>query len=394
MKEKGSDEATVSLREDVASGTAILFFSISQGMTSVLVPLVATAAGYGLGMVGFLVGVSAVAQLVARAGMGQLLDLFSTRTFLIAALCFMAISCLLLGFSAAPWSFVVSQLFQGAARGYFFTGAQTHVVRGARRSAAAMTFMNVTNGAGLLSGPVIAGFIGDVSLEWAMLVSAGISIVAIPAAILMVRYEPFGRPVRDPGIPTVRMWRRPGVATSGWMAATAGSWRALLSSYLPVLITEAGHSIPMAGVMTTIANVAALVGAGVATTVRRLGIRASCVIGIVLTAGGVATTVFLLHDLVLAGIFLAVSAVGAGIMQTLGPALGADVVAPQERGRAMATIGTFRAVSLLLTPMGIGALVFVLPSAAVASAVVSVVMAIPALVGTRSAPRRLDGREV
>jgi hypothetical protein len=164
------------------------------------------------------------------------------------------------------------------------------------------------------------------------------------------------------------------------MGATAGAWRGTLNSYLSILVVEAGHAVPVAGAMMTVANLAALGGSAVAGTVRRLGAHASTAFGTVLAAGGIAVMVFLLPHLVWAGVFLAISGIGAGVLQTLGPALGAEAVSAQERGRSIALAGTFRAVSLLVVPMGIGALVFVLPSAALATAIVAVATAVPPLV--------------
>lgn len=100
---------------------------------------------------------------------------------------------------------------------------------------------------------------------------------------------------------------------------------------------------------------------------------------------------FLTNHLVATGIFLFISGVGAGILQTLGPALATDAVQPQERGRAMASIGTLRAISLLVTPMGIGALVFILPSVAVATTIVAVAVGAPGIVaGAKLRPPTQD----
>nr|WP_281370339.1 MFS transporter [Microbacterium pseudoresistens] len=356
-------------------------FSVSLGMATVIVPLLATAAGYQLGVVGFLIGVSAITQIVARAGMGVLMDRFSTRTFILASLLLLAASCAVLAASDALWAFIVSQLLQGAGRAYFFTGTQTHVVRGTRPAVSALAIMNVTNGIGLLVGPLLAGFIGDSSLILALVVAAAIAGVAILTCVFLVRYEPFVKqqPIEGEVKPS-RMWRRSGVMTAGWMGAVAGAWRGILNSYLPLLITQAGHSIPVAGAMMTLANLAALGGSAVATPVRRLGIPISTVLGTALVSLGTAAMALSTANFVWSGIFLAISGIGAGVLQTLGPALGAESVDPQERGRSIAAIGTFRAISLLITPMGIGALVFVLPSAAVATAVVAVAVAVPAMV--------------
>lgn len=367
------------LSEDVLSESTILLFSVSLGMATVLVPLVASAAGYSLGAVGFLIGVSAITQIIARAGMGALMERFRTRSFILVSLSLLSASCLLLAVTHALWAFVISQLLQGAARAYFFTGTQTHVIRGTRPAVSALTIMNVTNGVGLLVGPVVAGFIGAASLQLGLAVAGAVAGVAIPLCVFLSAYEPFEKADAQSSASTIPIWRRPGVAASGWMGAAAGAWRGILNSYLPVLVTAAGHSIPVAGVMTTIANLAALGGSAAAPLVRRVGARASAIAGTVLATAGVAVMVYLLSDLIWAGVFLVISGVGAGILQTLGPALGSEAVGPEERGRAIAMIGTFRAVSLLVTPMGIGALVFVLPSAAIATSVVAVAAALPAL---------------
>lgn len=365
--------------EDVIAQATILMFSISLGMGQVLVPLVATAEGYSLSAVGFLVAVSAVTQIIARAGMGPLMDRFSTKSFILASVILLGLSAVLLGFSDALWAFVVSQLLQGAARAYFFTGAQTHVVRGSRPAVSAMSLMNITNGIGLLVGPLVAGFVGDISLQAALYVAGALAGVGAVTGIFLIRYEPFSKPAADPGRKTVPVWRRPGVVTAGWMGATAGAWRAILNSYLPVLVTAAGHSIPMAGAMTTLANLAALGGATVARVIKRMGVRASTVLATALLIVGTALFALLVDDLWISGLFLALSGLGGGILQTLGPALAAEAVTPEERGRSIASVGTYRAISLLVTPMGIGALVLVLPTAGLATAVVAVLVGLPGL---------------
>jgi MFS family permease len=371
--------------EDVIAQTTIFLFSVALGMATVVVPLVATASGYALGAVGFLVATSAVTQIAARAGMGVLMDRFRTRSFVLASLVLLAASCVVLAVSQTFWAFVVSQLLQGAARAYFFTGAQTHVVRGTRTAVSALARMNITNGMGLLIGPLIAGLVGAWSLTAALWIAAAISGVAVFAGAFLVSYEPFTKPRPQPGITARPVWQRPGVVTAGWMGATAGGWRGILNSYLAVLITEAGHSIPVAGAMMTLANLAALVGSSLATPLRRLGVGASTLWGTVLAAGGTAAMALLVPNLALACVFLVLSGLGGGILQTLGPALAAESVSSEERGRSIASVGTFRAISLLVTPMGIGALVFVLPSPAIATAIVAVALGVPAMVARRSA---------
>jgi MFS family permease len=82
---------------------------------------------------------------------------------------------------------------------------------------------------------------------------------------------------------------------------------------------------------------------------------------------------------------LALSGLGAGALQTVGPAVATDAVHPEERGEAIAAAGTFRAAALFAAPLAIAGAITVVPLAA-AMAVVGVAIAAPALRATRRAP--------
>jgi len=188
--------------------------------------------------------------------------------------------------------------------------------------------MNVRNGVGLLTGPILAGVIGDVPLQGALLVAAGLAAVAVPVPPVLARPAPFAGPVVDGG--------------------------------------------PAAGALTTAAHLAALCGSLTAGIVYRMGIGALIVLATGLAIGGTAVAAFTTGPLWLAAAFLFVSGIGAGLLQTLGPTLATESAGLEERGRSLAAVGTCRAASLLLVPRGIGALVLVLPSAALAAAAVVV----------------------
>lgn len=63
----------------------------------------------------------------------------------------------------------------------------------------------------------------------------------------------------------------------------------------------------------------------------------------------------------LVGLALAVSGLGAGALQTVGPAVATDAVHPEERGEAIAATGAFRAAALFVAPLGAAAVVLVAP---------------------------------
>ena len=365
-------------RQDLLAGSAILLFSTSLSMAMVLIPLVAAASGYSLAAVGFLVATAAVTQIFARMGMGPLMDRVPTKFFLILALSLMLVSCLLLGLSDELWIFVLSQLLQGAARAYFFTGSQIHVVRGRRPAVSALSMMHVNNGTGLLIGPVLSGFIGNSSLQVALFIAGGIAAAAMPAAIMLTRHDPFVRRKPTAGQRERPVWLQPGVVAAGWMGISAGTWRSITVSYLPLVLTDAGHSILVIGILASLANLAALLGSSIAQRVRQMGVRASAVLSTLLAIVGISVVSFVASSLWLVGAFLFISGIGGGLLQTLGATLASEAVSPEDQGRSIAAAGTYRAMAMFVVPMGIGALVLVLPTVALATAMVATVVGLPA----------------
>ncbi len=131
---------------------------------------------------------------------------------------------------------------------------------------------------------------------------------------------------------------------------SAGAWRGLLSSYVPVALDAARQPASTIGVLVSVANGASVVGSAVvARACYRRMVRAFVFATL---ATGVATgLVALAADAPwAAAALLAVSGLGAGALQTVGPAIAADSVHREERGEAIAAAGTFRAAALFAAP--------------------------------------------
>ncbi|TFB75023.1 MFS transporter [Cryobacterium glaciale] len=362
-------------------------FSVAQAMTAVIVPLLAITAGHGIEIIGVIVAVSAISQTAARLGLGRLMTLLPTRIFVVMATILLAASCILLASSDALWAFIVSQLLQGAARAYFWTGSQTHVVRTADSAVSALARLNVVQGVGQLVGPALAGLIGVWSLEVALLAAGGLAAFATVPACFLTRFDPFA-PAKRPGRRREnRIWLRPGVGAAANMTACAGAWRGILNSYLPVILTAAGHSVASVGALVTVANLAALGGSAASARVMALGQRAVSGITILAAGLGLATAAFFPATLAVVICGLVISGAGAGILQTVGPALAADSVGAEERGSAIAAIGAFRSVALLASPLAAAGLVLLLPTAAIATGLAGILVAAPAAAVFRSANR-------
>ncbi|MCL4553118.1 MAG: MFS transporter, partial [Candidatus Marsarchaeota archaeon] len=80
----------------------------------------------------------------------------SDKVLVSAACLAMAVSGLLVAWSAYVLVFVASELIQGFARGTFWTAATTHVVRQEGPSVGRMAAVNLLSSGGLLAGPILA----------------------------------------------------------------------------------------------------------------------------------------------------------------------------------------------------------------------------------------------
>ena len=349
-------------------------FSFALGMASVALPLQAVAVGYSAVEVGLLTAVSAISQMVGRLSLGHVMRVVPDWLIVAVASLFLAASCLVVVGSSAVAPFVIAQLLQGIARAAFWTGSQTHVVRGDGSSVKALASVNLVGNLGLLSGPVVAGFLIADDARLALGVSAGAAVLAVLPAARLDRLPPFRKlSDRQPG----RMWQRRGVWEGCYAGVTAGAWRGLLGSYVPLALVHAGHVSLTVGVLVAVANAAAILGAWLVgriddeSRIPHVLLLGTPVTGLALAAVGP-----LAFSSVLAGLALVVSGIAAGVLQVLGPATAADAVHPEERGEAIAASGTWRAASLFVAPLATAGLVAFLPIGA-AMVVTGAAMAVP-----------------
>lgn len=352
-----------------------MVFSLALGLATVALPLLAIAAGYSVAEIGVLTAVSAIAQMTTRLVLGPVMRIFPDWTLIAAASVLLAASNALLVLSAALVPFVVAEVLQGVSRACFWTGSQTHVVRGAGSAVGALANVNLVSSVGLLGGPVLAGFLAESSPQLALAVGAGIGIVGFVPSLFLRRLPPFSPP---PNPPPGRLWRRPGVDAGCWAGVTAGAWRGLLSSYVPVALSAAQQSSSTIGALVSVANAASLTGAGIVGRIRVAWMARTYAVGAVATGVATGVVALLASSPWAAAVALAVSGLGAGALQTLGPAIATEAVHHQERGDAIAVTGTFRAAALFLAPLGVAGLVSAVPLAAAMGAA-GALITLPAL---------------
>jgi len=371
-------------RDSAASTVAAATYSVALGTGSVALPLLALRAGYSATEVGILTAASAVGQIVSRFGLGALMRRVPDWYLVAASGVVLVISSGVVVGSAAWVPFLLAQVLQGASRALFWTGAQTHVMRGNRPAASRLAVFNLAAGAGFLGGPLLAGVLSEETPELAMGVAAGVAAVGILPTFLLDRLPPFAQPQDRP---RGRLWRRPDVNLGCWAAVTSAGWYGVLTSYVPVVLDEAGHSASAIGVLVTLSHTAALVGVGASGRIPTRVAVPVLLAGIVLTGTSTAMTGVAASSALLSGVLLAIAGGFAGMLQVLGLAVATQSVDSEERGDVVNLSGVFRSVALFSVPLGTAGLVLLVPLVP-ALAAVGVALSLPAvMVGVR---RRSD----
>ncbi len=371
--------------DSIATSGAAFLFSSAMGVASVAVPLLALQEGYGVVAVGLLAAVPAVSQMLTRLVLGAVMRVVSDWVLIATAAVMLTVANAMLVASVAVAPFVIAQLFQGVARACFWTGSQTHVVRGEGSSVKALAAVELVSGAGQLAGPVLGGVLAAGSASHAVAAGAVLAALSLVPAFFLDRLPPF-QTLDDR--PSGRIWRRPVVALGCLASASGGAWRGVLTSYVPVLLAHAGYASSTIGGMVAVGNGAAVAGSAVAGRTPSHRIVPTYALATTVTGVALAVLGFVDGQPVLAATVLAVSGLAAGMLQTIGPAMAADGVHPEERGDAIAAVGTYRAAALFAVPFGAAAMLLVLPLSGV-FAVTGGLIALPAL-----RARSMRGRQV
>jgi hypothetical protein len=345
--------------DSVATAATAAIFSFGLGIAGLAVPLLAIYSGYSAAQVGILIAVSAGFQMLARLRLAALMRRVPDKTLVVSASLCLTGACLLLVLSTSWQVFAASQVLQGGARALFWTGIQTHAVRLSHSAVRGLAGVNVASGVGQLAGPLVAGVLSESSVRLALLVGSVVCALSLVPAQLLIRLPPFV-PMAEQRVPG-RIWRRPGVTAGCGSAATAGAWRGLLGSYVPVLLEQARQTPTVIGALVSTADAASVAGGAIAAGVSTPLLRRTLVGGVLVTGGGLAALAPLADSVPLAAAALAASGIGAGVLQTLGPAVAAKAVHAQEQGDVIASTGTFRAAALFVTPLTMAALVIHLP---------------------------------
>lgn len=365
-------------------------FALGQGM--LVLPLLALAAGYDAAAVGLLASVSAISQVGMRLTLPRLLARYPDRLMMAIACGALAASYSALFISSALPVFIVAQLLQGSARAWFWTSSQTHAIRSGSGSGRSIAEVTIWGNIGTFLGPAVAGLLATASLILPVAVGVAFSLLALVASLGLARLPTYDR--LAPRGATGRMWRRPGVDLACWSNVSTGGWRALLNSYVPVILDAVGHPPAVIGAIQSMADLFVTASAVALSRWQIVHTRRAIGIAVGVTALATMAFPFVAQWAILAGLAIGVSGIAAGIQMTLSPSLAGEAVTPNEQGEAIAVAGTFRAGALLVTPAALSATlaVIALPVAvAVTGAIVALPTAIVLVRNRRPASLARDG---
>jgi MFS family permease len=340
--------------------TTALLFSFAIGIGSVALPLLALREGYGASQVGILVSLSAVAQIVTRARLAAVMRRVPDRILVAAAAVAQVASVLVVLASTGPAVLATAWFLQGFARACFWTGGQTHVVRGQGTSMQGLALLNFVASVGQLGGPVVAGLLAERDIDAALLASGVVAAIGVAPVWAMDRLAPFTRSAEARSGALLRTPRGPAAC---WAGVAAGAWRGLMDSFVPVALQAAGQPASTIGMLVAVANGAAVLGTVVVAKARTSATAGVYLVCMLASGLGMAVVGYTGERAAVAAVMLAVAGLGAGALQTLGPALASGAVSAQEQGEAIATYGTARAHAMFGTPLGLAALVLTMPVA-------------------------------
>lgn len=347
-----SRESSIARDTHVLS-VAALVYSLAMSIQAVLLPLLALATGYSKPQIGILTALSAVTQLAARIWSPTALRYVTDRYLIAISGIALALSGFMLAISAVLVVFVLAELIQGVARGMFWTSTLTHVVRQEGPSVGRMATVNFISSFGLLAGPTVAGLTARYSLPAALILAGVIASLTSVPAMLLIKDPPFikeGKKIKRD------LWNKRQVRLGSYAGLTAGAWRGILNSYIPVVLKSVGESYFLVGILVSLANGASIAGAGFMGFLKNRSPVKVFALGVACAAAGTAFIGLTARSVLVSGALLATGGIGAGILQTLGPTIAARGVSQQQRPDAVAIAGSFRAGALFAAPLLMAAL--------------------------------------
>ncbi|NMP23287.1 MFS transporter [Sulfobacillus harzensis] len=340
------------LNKVYASG---LLFNVSFLTFAVLIPLDALQQHLPVWIVGILAAIPGVFQMPSRTLSGPLVDLKGERwmlwvTYLLA---FLACVAVVAGNIFPVVALITGQLLIGAARGFFWTAAQSEVSRDAENRAHNLgLFTSYTKG-GALIGIAAAGSLAEwLGVQGGFAFAGVLAFISLGIGLTLPKRELPHRP-RNLWGAVARLWpasRQPFVVVNGLVALLCAIPQALAQSFYPVILIRAGLSDSVASLVTALMSLGMIIsGALGAKTLKVLGMKRMVAVSTIMVAVGLAATS--LHQIVVDGASIFVAGFAAGWLNVAFLTAVTSRSRDGDRGTNLGVTQVYFVLAMMLTPV-------------------------------------------
>lgn len=342
-------------RTYISSGT----FNAAFLLLAVLVPLDALRLGLNPVLIGFLAALPGALQLPLRILSGPLSDAWGERTVLLLTFFLSTLAGLLALVIPNPiWGLVLAQLAVGAARGLFWTAAQSYVSRlPGQRVLNLGRFTSFAKG-GALVGIATAGTLATLlGIGLSFGISAMLSLISLFLASSLITL----RRTIAPGTLAQALKELPRAAVhpfiilNGLVSILCALPQALTQSFYPVYLVHQGLPVSLASMITALQSLGMIVaGFFAAAAIRRMGSHGVVTLSAALLAASLLATASGLLILVALAIFLA--GIAAGWLNVAFISAVAEHSTDANRGTNLGVTQVYFVLSMIMTPILAGAL--------------------------------------
>ncbi len=331
------------------------FFNVSYLIFAVLIPLDALHLHLTVWAVGILAALSGILQLPLRILSGPLVDRWGSRSVLWVtfSLEFLA-GIVVIGGQSLPMATLVSgQFLIGAARGLFWTAAQSEVSRqpGNRPHHLGLFTSFTKSGAliGIAATGVTAEFLG---IYGGFMVSDALAFIALVIGLSLTHTGTRQRPPSfwRAALQLLPASHQPFVVVNGLIAILCAVPQALAQSFYPVVLIRLGLSESAASLITALMSLGMIVAGFVGSiALQRLGMRRMVAVSTVMVALSLSSTAF--HHIIVDATAILCGGFAAGWLNVAFLTAVTSRSNDGNRGTNLAVTEIYFVLAVLLTPL-------------------------------------------
>ena len=334
-------------------------YGIGMSMLSLLVPLYIIRLGFSLADMGLVVSSAAVFMIVLRLLGGAVSDRFGERVVLWFSFATLVGCALVFVVSETILPFIVAQVFNGMSRAVYWSAGQSYTSRSSEGDShhTQGRLLSFESSGGIL-GVLIGGAVAEVAgFPAAFMATAAVNVVGIFTTLAQpaLPRKDQVRSIRATLAPARRLLVQKSMGLGHYAAIMSAAHAALVGSLFAAFFVDIGYGDATVSLMRGLNSVGVvLVAYPFGALLAIIGTRNMAVAGLAMI-GAVTALMTLTADVPFApGVFMLLGGVAFGSLRSLYPVVAAQNSTPQERGQAMAVVGLYWAVGMLIVPFAFG----------------------------------------